>query len=56
MPDDPKGPTTSQLLRAYERLESIKTKFVKAGLLDGDATPAQVIDKLRQILPPDLLN
>lgn len=55
MSSETQGPTTAQLLRSFERLEVIKNKLIKQGVLNGDATPAQVLQKLREILPPDLL-
>lgn len=52
---DPSGSSpTSKLLRGWERISSIKNQLVKAGLLNGDATPAQVIAKLNEIVPEEL--
>lgn len=44
----------TKLLRAWERLNTIKLAMVKAGLLNGDATPAQVMAKLREVVPTEL--
>jgi len=47
--------STSKLLRGWERLNTIKNQLVKAGMLNGDATPAQVLAKLREIVPAELI-
>lgn len=48
-------PSTSKLLRAWERLSVIKNQLVKQGLLNGDATPAAVLEKLKQVIPTEML-
>jgi len=45
---------TTKLLRGWERLNTIKNQLVKAGLLNGDAKPAEVLAKLREIVPAEL--
>jgi hypothetical protein len=52
---DATTPTTAQLLRAWERLNTVKNQLVKAGALSGDATPTQVLDALRKLVPADLV-
>lgn len=44
------------LLRQWERINSVRSQMVKAGLIDGDATPAQVLARLREILPIDVMS
>lgn len=48
--------TASTLLRQWEKISAVKSQLVKQGLLDGDATPAQVLEKLRQLLPADIMS
>jgi hypothetical protein len=55
MPQAEDKRTVSQLLRQFDRLEAAKTRLVKAGLLNGDATPQMVVAKLRDIIPADLI-
>jgi hypothetical protein len=47
--------STKALLRGWERMNTIKNQLVKAGLLNGDATPAMVLEKLKQIVPPEVI-
>jgi len=54
MPEQASSDPT-KLLRAWERLNTIKTQLVKSGLLNGDATPAQVLAKLKEVVPPELM-
>ena len=42
------------LIRQYELLNKIKRELVKSGQLNGDATPQQVIEKLRLVVPQEL--
>lgn len=46
--------TTALVMRQWEKLEQIKRNLIKQGLLNGDATPAAVVAKLREVIPPDL--
>ena len=46
--------TPAQLFRQYEKIEQVKRQLVKAGLIAGDATPAAIIAKLREVVTPDL--
>ena len=46
--------TVSQTIRQWEKVEQIKRSLVKAGLLSGDATPAQVLAKVREVISADL--
>lgn len=54
MPQASDERTTAQVMRQWEKLENVKRQLVKQGLLTGDATPAQVIQKIREIVPPDI--
>lgn len=47
--------TVSQVLRQFDRIEVAKAKLVKQGLINGDASPEQVVQKLREVIPADLL-
>jgi len=51
---DNRPPNT--VLRQFERLELLKKKLIKMGHLNGDATPAQVIDCVRTLIPPDVFS
>jgi len=51
---EPDGRTAATLIRQWEKLESIKHKLIKLGLLSGDATPAALLAKLREVVPADL--
>lgn len=41
----------SQLVRQFQLLEGVKNRLVRAGLLSGDATPAQIEEALRKLIP-----
>jgi hypothetical protein len=51
----PEQVSTTSLLRGWERLNTIKNQLVKAGLLNGDATPALVLQKLREVVPAEVI-
>ena len=51
---DPDARTAATLIRQWEKLQSIKHNLIKAGLLSGDATPAAILAKLREVVPADL--
>lgn len=44
----------NQLLKEWRKLQDVKRSLIKQGLLTDEATPAQVIDALRQTIPQDL--
>ena len=46
--------TAATVVRQYEHIAKIKRDLAKQGLLNGDATPHDVIEKLRTLIPPDL--
>lgn len=54
MPETTDVRTPQQILRQWEKLEQVKRQLVKAGLLNGDATPAMILAKLRELVPPDI--
>jgi len=56
MPTLPDMRTTAQVLRQWDKLEQIKRQLVKQGLVAGDATPAAVIAKVREVITPDLFS
>jgi hypothetical protein len=41
------------LIRQFREFEAIKTKLIRVGMLSGDATPAQVEEALRKVLPAE---
>lgn len=51
-PEDKRN--AAQLLRQWDRLDSVKKQLVKAGLATGDATPAQILDAIRKAIPQEL--
>lgn len=54
MPAQPDERTTAQVLRQWDKLEQIKRQLVKQGLLAGDATPAAVVAKVREVVTADV--
>lgn len=46
--------TNLMVLRQFEKVEQIKRRMIKAGLLRPDATPAEVVEAMRAAVPPDL--
>lgn len=46
--------TMQTVIRQWQQLEQIKSRLVRAGLLSADATPQQVEQVLRQVVPADL--
>lgn len=44
--------TDAELLRQWERLSKVKNQLIKAGMLNGDATAADVMAALRAALKP----
>lgn len=47
--------TAAQLYRQWAVLQQTKKQLISAGLLNGDATPQQVLQTLREVLPVDML-
>lgn len=47
--------TAREVLRQYERLRIVQGRLVRSGVLNDGATPEEVIDKLRQLIPADIL-
>jgi len=52
--DDDKR-TNREVMRQYDRLRLIKAQLVRGGVVNGDATPADVLKALRSQIPADLL-
>ena len=50
--DDKRNAAT--VIRQYDLLQKIKRDLVKQGLLNGDATPAEIIAKLKLVVPQEL--
>jgi hypothetical protein len=46
--------TVRSLLRQYERLRVIGNQLTRAGKLNADATPEEVIACIRRLMPEDL--
>jgi len=46
--------TANAVLREWEKLSKVRGQLVRAGLLNGDATPQDVIECLRKQIPADL--
>jgi len=46
--------TSREVTRQWEKLQQMKRALVKEGLLTGNATPQQVLDKIRELVPADL--
>lgn len=47
--------TAREVLRQYERLRIVQQRLVRDGHLADDATPDQLIAKLRDMIPHDVL-
>jgi len=56
MPDTTDTRTAAKLIRQYEKLQSIKSNLIKQGLLTGDATPAQILQALRNLIPQEIFS
>jgi len=46
--------TTKVLFAQWRKLQDVKGSLIKAGILNADATPQQVIAALRATLPADV--
>lgn len=46
--------TMQQVVTQFRKVQELKRALVKAGTLNGDATPAQVLAAIRNQIPPDL--
>ena len=46
--------SASQCVKQWEKVEQIKRALVRQGLLTGDATPAMVLAKIREVIAADL--
>jgi len=44
--------TTKQLITQWRKLEEIRRSLVRAGIINGDATPAEIVQALRIAIPP----
>ena len=55
MPEVSDSTSTTKLLRGWERINTIKNQLVRAGLLNGDATPAMVPAKLPEAVPAEVI-
>lgn len=55
MAETAREPSTRDYLRAFERIETLKNKLIKMGLLDGGATHEEVIACVKRIVPKELI-
>lgn len=46
--------TPREVMRQWETLSKVRRELVRGGMLNADATPTQVIEQLRQMMPPDI--
>jgi hypothetical protein len=46
--------STKELLTQWRKLEELRRSLVRQGLVSGDAGPAEVLDALRKMIPPDV--
>jgi len=46
--------TAREVMRQWEKLQQVKRALVKEGVVDGNASPQQVLDKIRNLIPADL--
>jgi len=55
MPENqPDTRTPKTLFAQWRKLQDVKNSLVKAGAINGDATPQQVIEGLRKSLPVEV--
>jgi len=54
MPAETDVRSAAQCVKQWEKIEQIKRALVRQALLNGDATPAMVIAKIRDVIPADL--
>jgi hypothetical protein len=46
--------STAELFKQWRKLAEVQRNLTKNGLLSANATPAEVISKLREVIPPDV--
>lgn len=46
--------TPKQLMTQWRKIAEIKRGLVRDGLADGNATPADLLEKIRQAIPKEL--
>lgn len=46
--------STAELFKQWRKLAEVQRNLTKNGLLSANATPAEVIAKLREVIPPDV--
>lgn len=46
--------STVELFKQWRKLAEVQRNLTKNGLLNANATPAEVIAKLREVIPPDV--
>lgn len=56
MPEPTDTRTTAKLIRQFQVLQTIKNSLIKQGLVNGDATPAQILAALRTIIPAEIFS
>jgi hypothetical protein len=47
--------TDAEVIRAWKKLNKIKRTLIREGRIDATASPAQIIQVLRQLIAPHLL-
>lgn len=53
-PEPTDSRSTQQVVSQFRKLREIKRDLVKEGTVNGDATPRQVLQALRDSIPEDL--
>ncbi len=48
--------STTEVLTQWRKLEEIRRSLVRNGMINGDATPEEIIDALRRQIPADLFD
>lgn len=48
--------SVTQLFKEWRKLAEVQRNLTKNGLISANATPAEVIGKLRQVIPPETFN
>jgi hypothetical protein len=48
--------SAAELFKQWRKLEEVRRAFTKNGLVSADATPAQVLEAMRKLIPADLFS
>ena len=52
--DEKKARTNAQLMTQWRKVQEVKRQLMKEGIVNGDASPTQVIAAIAAAIPEDL--